>query len=350
MARIFIEGFESGRLTDCWEQDIGYLQDVSLVTASTMGLTGIYALEIKTGFSNRTGIRHIPALGSIAEIYFSFKVAIYPKATTPIANLCYFKDSGGTVIGTLIRKANGKVAVFRGTKAGTELAASTQDYSNAVSWLTLSVEGWYKPLDSNGRWTIKVDGTTVITINTNIDTTAGLENIDRFCLGCSTGDDGGTAETYTVYDDIVVDDAGWIGNSYIQKVVPTGVGATAAVWTPSTGANWECVDEIPASDTDYIKANVTGYVDTYGCNNLTGTIGSVKAVRVMARYAYEGTPTPTKQKIAILSGGNNYYGADLTPSLTYQNAEKLWELNPADNAAWEDADISALEIGMATVA
>jgi len=36
--------------------------------------------------------------------------------------------------------------------------------------------------------------------------------------------------------------------------------------------------------------------------------------------------------------------------LSYQYAEKLWELNPNDAAAWEDADISALEIGMATVA
>jgi hypothetical protein len=72
-------------------------------------------------------------------------------------------------------------------------------------------------------------------------------------------------------------------------------------------------------------------------------------MRVVMRYAYEGSPTPTKQKIAIKSGGNLYYGDDLTPALTFQFAEKLWELNPDDDAAWEDADIDDLEIGVASV-
>ena len=323
MARLLIEGFGSSNF--------------SIWTSSSLVSGGAFA-----GYAAQTGVKTLGA--SISKCYMSAKIYIYESSFGPQMTWVYFKDSNGVVIGTVITDSSRYVKIYKGTTAGTLLGTSVSPLSLGIWYL---FECYYEPLNNYGKFQVKLNGVTILEVTGDIDTTAGLENILSFGIGPSTG---GQAVTSYYMDDVVFDDAGWIGNSYIQLVVPTGVGATAAVWTPSTGANWSCVDEIPASDTDYIKANVAGYVDTYGCNNLTGTIGSVKAVRVMARYAYEGTPTPTKQKIAILVNGTNYYGDNLTPALTYQYAEKLWELNPNDAAAWEDADISALEIGMATVA
>jgi hypothetical protein len=87
-------------------------------------------------------------------------------------------------------------------------------------------------------------------------------------------------------DDVIFDDSTWVGPSSIQGLVPTGAGATTQ-FDPSTGSNYACVDEVPASDTDYIYTNTANDVDTYACGNLTGTINSVKAVQVQARCMQE---------------------------------------------------------------
>ena len=333
MARLFIEGWEHGLAwaSPFWDNS----GNLSVNGVGTTGFTGTYYGEPYMAHSSYRSFT------PVSEVYGSMKVS-QTNNSSKLA-ICSFKDSDGTVIACLAKLATtNTICLYRGNDAGTVLETSTAVLVlNQVHLL----EFWYKPLNSDGRFIVKLDGVQVINFDdAGGDSTAGLENVAKFGIGVTSNSSGSCR-----VDDIVLDDAGWIGNSYIQLVKPTAVGDTAAVWDPSTGACWSCIDEVPYSDTDYISTDTTSEVDTYNCNDLAGTIGSVKSMRVVMRYAYEGSPTPTKQKIAIKSGGNLYYGDDLTPALTFQFAEKLWELNPDDDAAWEDADIDDLEIGVASV-
>jgi hypothetical protein len=330
MARLFIEGFEHGSIYG-FPNWVGYL-------SITGGITGSYGGRLTYGLDSI----YRDLLANKSEIWVSFKYLIYGNS---VASLCYFRDSAGTIIASLNRLSTGYIELRRGIHNATLLETSTIAMLEDVVYL---IEVWYKPLNDGGRCIVKIDGVEVINFDdVNGDSTAGLENVRYFGIG-STGQSLGN--DYPIFDDIVVDDANWIGNSYIQAVKVNAVGDTSAVWTASTGLPWQCVDEVPYNDADYISTNVVANVDTYNCNDLAGTIGSVKALRVLMRYAYEGTPTPTKVKIAIRSGGNYFYGNDLSPALTYQFAEKFWGLNPDDSQPWEDADIDDLEIGVASVA
>jgi len=51
-------------------------------------------------------------------------------------------------------------------------------------------------------------------------------------------------------DNLIVDNAGWIGQTRIQGLAVSGAGTTTQ-FDPSTGSNYECVNEVPYSDTDY---------------------------------------------------------------------------------------------------
>jgi hypothetical protein len=336
MARLLIEGFESGVNAipiPWWTNYTSWT-----VIAIKAGMSGSYC-----GVIYCTATPYVSLGSSQSEIYVSCKIWV-DTLENGAAPLIHFRDSAGTVIACLHRNTSKQVEFRRGGDASTLLKTSTA----TILWKnTYLLECWYKPLNDGGRCIVKLDGTEILNFDdANGDSTNGLENVLYLGFGKTTGD----FFQNVYFDDIVVDNAGWIGNSMIQLVKPTGVGDTAAVWTASAGAPWQCVDEIPYSDSDYISTNATGNVDTYNCNSLTGTIGQVKSLRVLMRYAYEGTPTPTKQKIAIRTGDNYHYGDDLTPTLSYQYAQKLWEINPEDSAAWEEADITDLEIGVASVA
>jgi len=71
----------------------------------------------------------------------------------------------------------------------------------------------------------------------------------------------------------------------------------------SAGANWDCVEEIPYSDADYVSTNVTGKTDLYEVTDLVGSIHSVKCVQVAARSIKEGSPTPRICNWPVAVGG-----------------------------------------------
>jgi hypothetical protein len=159
-----------------------------------------------------------------------------------------------------------------------------------------------------------------------------------------------SATSNIYWDDIILDDANWIGPTSIQGLVPTGAGATTG-FTPSTGANYAAVDEVPASDADYVYTNTPNVVDTYALGNLTGTINSVKAVQVQARCMQEGSPAVPKVQLVTRPASTDRVSASKSvQTFVPKSVFNIWELNPEDSAAWEQADVDGMEIGIKAVA
>jgi|PlaIllAssembly_1097288.scaffolds.fasta_scaffold148486_2 hypothetical protein len=333
MARIFIEGGEEGKPCGLWT---AVSADNLIMSTPPTGFTGSYYINT----DDQWGV--FTASSSASEWFFGFK---YKRGDYSGSSLLQFKDSAGTVIASV--RVNGSdpnfyFSVYRGNGA-TELATGGSFAKTEVLFIQLH----YKPLNSAGLFQIKIDGTAVIDIDAGdaVDTTAGLENVQTVNVGTIAGELTGRGSM----DDLVIDDAEEVTNTRIQKLQISGVGTTGE-WDASTGNPYECVDEIPYSDTDYIYTNVSGESATFACADLTGSINSIKCLAISARMSYEGSPSPTKQKIAIRVNGSEYYGDDMSPALTFGRNAKLWVLNPDDSAAWEEGDINAIEIGVRSVA
>ena len=332
MARIFIDGFEAGDLA-LWTA-VGETGKISGTVIE--GFKGIYSLNLN--WNNRANKRTFAS--ACAQLNVAWKIYINTINGTSIMN---FVDSSNVVIASVcINTTSGKLELRRGGGTGELLATGTTVLNTAVTYL---FEALLIPLNSGGTFTVRVNGVQEVTYSG--DTTNGAESdIKAIIVGAHAA--GGTSPNSYV-DDVVVDDASWIGNTYIQKSQVSGAGTTAQ-WDPSAGANYACVDEIPASDTDYVSTNVTDEIDTYATGNLTGAINSVKCVQLQGRIAYEGTPTPAHVQFGVRSNGTDYFSGDLTPGLTFAAFSRMLEQNPDGPAAWTESTVNAMEIGVKATA
>lgn len=331
MARLFIDGFERGDLA-FWSY---YVNNGAISSTVPTGMTGTY-----TVWCNAANGVYCTLPAAQSEIYVAFKYHFTELSGKCIAN---FRDSSGTKTYSVIRNTTTSVLEARlGSLTDTLQDTGTATITNNTTYL---IEIRYKPLDSGGVLIVKVDG--VEDMNVSGDTTAGSENV----LVLNLGSDTGVADyAYAYFDDVVIDSADWIGNTKIQKIVPSGAGTTTQ-WDPSTGSNYTCVDEIPPSNTDYVSTNTSDEIDTYAMGDLSGTIGVVKCVQVEATAAYEGSPTPTHIQLAARSGSTNYFSADKSPPLTFgKPLFHIWETDPNTSSAWTESNVNAAEFGIKATA
>lgn len=125
------------------------------------------------------------------------------------------------------------------------------------------------------------------------------------------------------------------------------------LWTPNTGANYAAVDEaVSDDDTTYVARAGTEVDDLYNLATdalLTGATISNVTIYASAKYVESGTGTlstsPTL-KLGCKAGGTEYWDTGDTITSSYAQYSHSLDLNPADSAAWEKADIDALQVGI----
>ena len=328
MARIFIDGFEAGE-HDMWDAE----NNATVVSSAGLDMDGDYCLDLAASFEYLQ--KNITATD---EMYFAFLYR--PVANIHHLNVVSMPNNATDMVQVLRHKDTLKLYTFRGT---TLLGIGTHNINNNTTYL---IEVHVKIADTGGILDVKVDGVSDSTFSG--DTKIGADTqFNRVNLGEWNTANGARGSAY--YDNFIMDDAAWIGNTKIQKILPTGAG-NATNWIPSAGANWQCVDECPPSDVDYVSINAVDTVDTYAAGNMAGSIDSVKCVQIQSRTESDGAPTPTNLKLAVKSGVTTYLSGDKSVPAAPKGLWNLWETNPADSAAWEETDVNAMEIGIKSAA
>lgn len=119
---------------------------------------------------------------------------------------------------------------------------------------------------------------------------------------------------------------------------------------PGTGeAHWQDVDEAVADDLSTYVYNTQGYYqrDFYNLpspGTVSGTINFIKIYfRITTEYGSDSTAKPSLKSDSISTDGTEV-AAPYFP--TWTTFSQQWNTNPADSAAWEWADIDALQIGI----
>jgi hypothetical protein len=322
-----MDGFETGDLS-LWTT----YQSATIQTATPASFSGTYMLQCSVSQSVTKD------LGSNkSELYLAFK--FYPTSDSYSEQIMYFKDSTASLGLTINRNTSTYLASARLSWGGTLLATGITLMPINKTYL---IEVYYKPLNSGGVITLKIDG--IQQFSFSGDTTSINEEIRYVCLGGVSG----VSNSAAYYDDFIIDDANWIGNTRVGIIVPDGTGTTNN-WTASAGNAWDCLNEKPPSDTDYVYSNTTNQIATYAMTTIA-SMNSVKAIQLQGSAAYEGSPTPTKIQLGVRASGTDYFATDFSPGVGFGMLTKILELNPADSAAWEQADIDALEVGVKATA
>jgi hypothetical protein len=142
-----------------------------------------------------------------------------------------------------------------------------------------------------------------------------------------------------------------LGDGRIIVIKPNGDTATLQL-TPSAAVDHNTlVDDIPADgDTTYVEGSVVDERDIYDLEACG--LGDVVITRIWTEARAKDTASSAKT-IALItkaSGGAEVEGGDVVLAGTYTvkvlGAEEL--VNPVDAAAWEVADIDALQGGPLT--
>jgi hypothetical protein len=325
MARIFIDGFEGGDVS-FWTAE-----NTAEINSSRAGRTGAYCTHVGFGRLKFT----LPTAKS--ELYAAFRYS--PAAFNDYSGTVFQFMSGTTKLGVIRQAGERKLQAYRGD-GDALLGTATTTLATDGTWYLIEVH--YVPHVTSGTFQIKINGILEVDVS-GVQTAPSTTSINGVWLH----DQNFSIDSY--FDDFILDDAAWIGNSKIQKISPSGAG-NSTQWTPSTGDNYACVDEIPASDADYVSSNTTGHLDLFAAENLSGTIGIIKCVQMQARAKYEGAPTPTHVQLALRSGGTDYFSADKTPGGSFSNIGNIWETDPATAAAWTESGVNAMEIGIKATA
>jgi hypothetical protein len=333
--RKFIDGFESGSSPpDLWDSEAS----ATVISSAGLDMDGDYCLDLNpiTAYLQKD-------VTADDEMYFA--VLWRPtQETNSEAMLAVFK---GTTVLVHIACSGGlatSIKAYRGAGTGNVIGTGTKTFSINTTYL---IEVRIKIADApNGIVQVKVDGISDIDV-TNGDTKPGADTqFDKVYLGYS---DQVPVYSCAYFDNFIMDDAAWIGDTNIQAIVPTSAG-NSTNWAPSAGSNFACVDEIPPSDADYVSINANSVVDSYTVADLSGSINNVKCVQVQARARTEGAPTPTQLQLVVRRSGTDYFSASKSVPSSEASLSHLWATDPSTSVAWLEAGVNAAELGIKSIA
>ena len=339
MARIFIDGFESGSM-DLWDQN--YVLSGSKSVVTTPVIVNTYCLSIPSGSGYLK--KYLPG---DPEYYLAYKFRFhaFPVHWSVMGGFWDVSDIYQVSWG--ISNA-GQVKVYKGQFGYGTLLASGPNLTYDKNYL---IEIHVVVSQTVGVFQMKVDSILVIDLSA-IDTmgSVGVANINYLAIGSADYASTVTTVSFGQYiDDVIVDDAAWVGNTKIQAIWPTGVG-NSSQWTPLAGSNYANVDEIPYSDADYISTNTVNMVDTYVYSDLLDTPSAILCVQPQARIILEGTPTPLNLSVVTRISGSDYVSSVyLPPTTNYQSRYHNWPLSPATTAQWGVAEVNNAEFGIKSI-
>ena len=203
--------------------------------------------------------------------------------------------------------------------------------------------------DTVGEVDVRDANGTVILAVSGVDTkNGGTGFVNQVQIGPGTG--GPVAS----YDDLHIwDNAGSVCNTFtndtrVDAIYPSGAGDSTQ-FTPSTGANWQCVDEQSASAADYVESATAAHQDLYAATNLAHNPVSIFGI-VRTAAAQKDDAGSRSLKLLTKSGSTVSAGASQMLTLgTSVRLSDVQETDPNTSAAWTKAGVDAMQIGFENV-
>lgn len=258
----------------------------------------------------------------------------------PVANdrIWYIINTANNQLCDIGVKSTGKLYA---TRANTQLGSD--------SALTLAANTWYYieakiviGTGTSGSIIVNVNETETLNIpsvNTAFDSGFAASRLQILANGTMRFDDLYMADTTGSYNN------DFLGDVKIVSSIPDANGNTNN-FTPTAGQNYEAVDDVPTSTSDYVYSSTAGNIDDYSFLPVQET-GNIYGVQVSANMQVIGGHA---RDIRFRSDSNSNQtetasqtiGAGPTPF--YQTG--IFERNPDGAAAWTDTTVNDAKFGV----
>lgn len=231
--------------------------------------------------------------------------------------------------------ADGTVSALNALYATVATSTKVAIETNVGHYIELGV----KCSTTTGRIIVRVDGEVLIDVeNTNTGTSTYVASIS----GIGAGFVASYEDLYVTYDN-TPGQISFYDDVSIQAISPNGAGSYSQ-WTPTSGLNWETVDEKPLSTTDYNETNVVNEIDTFTFPDLTFT-GTVKGVQFVVSAKKSDVQIRAIQGVCTISG-TDYFSANSEYLSTQESFYRfVWAVNPATSAAWTNSEVNSATFG-----
>lgn len=337
MSIINFGGFEGlNALTDIPGSFTNFGNAVPVLTSTAR--TGSFAA--RSGGARADGNFVIPFGASYNRVIIGCAFRMDDNYTTGIIALAL---NNTMQVGLAYVSPTGELEIYRG--ASNLAVTSTQPIAAQAVWNYLELDATIST--TVGTATAWINGVQVLNVSGVNTANAGGTTANQIMFFPN----GPNATVFSYIDDWYAVDptdatgqVTRIGDVAVRPVTVSSAG-TFTQFTPSTGSNFQNVDEIPTNnDTDYNEDNVVGHIDTFTMTDIPTVNSNVYAVKTIA-VARKADPGARTVKLVTRSGGTNYFSSSKSPGSSYARIESFRETDPNGDVAWTPNSVNAVELG-----
>jgi hypothetical protein len=363
MARILQAGWETGDLTQLGAASSSGVLPV-VVSSSPTPRSGTYCLKIQASSGSGSGFGAASRLtithASKTELYYAFALYRSDTETNTLPSRASFvaHDTAGNVNFLLMTEGDGSVRAYYATAGAAAPNLGTQVTLIGTSGTSIPNLAWrlvevhlVAATGATGTAEVRINGVGVIsaTSQRTCQTNANFGGLMLSWIRQSIT--GGVAGSFLSFDDLRVNDTvgavnnTWCGDESIRLLVPTSAGDATQLARGGTdsGANWSQVDEVPPTGTgDYVSSDTVGQMDLYNLG--TVAVASISAIEVLLQGFNSGGGGSVN--LVTKTGAGQSDGTAQAITATPTLYRRLLEADPADAAAWTQAKLDALQIGI----
>jgi hypothetical protein len=246
----------------------------------------------------------------------------------------------GATLGVNLKvTSGGEIAIYRG---GTLLETSSGAGLIANTWYYIEAK---VVCGASGSYEVRVNGVNILSA-TGVNTKAGTHDYHTtFHLRAALNFNAYFDDVYCL-DGSATAPNDFLGNVQAVAAIPNAAGDSSQ-FTPSAGANYECVDDGAASgdDTDYVESATAGHTDLYNYASLAGAGSTIHGVQVNTECRKTAAASMSL-KTVVKSGGSEYEDSAQPVGDSYQTVSRVFPKNPVSDAAWTVSAIDAAQFGV----
>lgn len=247
--------------------------------------------------------------------------------------------SNGTLHVTVWMNSSGKLEARRNGTTGTLLATGTTTLSTGT-WYYL--EARVTVADSGGRVQVWLNGSLEIDFTGDTKNAGTASTITAVYVNNTTGNTL-SSDFYVLNNEGTVNNSRF-GDSIVYPLVPNGAGASSGLAPTGSVTNWQNVDELPGSGSDYNASTTVGAKDTYALSDVDGSVQQVLGVRVNTLMVKIGAGTGNAQIVTRLSGVDYTTAARALTTSTAEYSDS-YQTSIATGEAWTPSEVNGMQAG-----
>jgi hypothetical protein len=326
MALLFMDSFDhyvTADLIEKWTSSAsGFFGTVAINATGGRRGSGSFRFALTNNNSNGFGglAKTLTPSDATGIMGFAVTIPVGTVGTVGMA-LASLRDSGTAQV-TLRANSNNTISVVRGLANGTVLGTTTATFTSGVFF---HIEWKVAIHPSAGTVDVRLNGTSVLSLTGQNTRATANTSWNGVVLGFTeqVSNSASANNTNTDFDDLYVLDgsgaAPWnafLGDCRVDVRNPTAAGATTG-WTPSTGSNWQNVDDAaPNDDTDYNSTSTTNAVDTFVVQDAPVVGATIFGIQHCLSMKKMDAGTCSVAPV-VRHSGVDYVGSDISPSTSY---------------------------------